>query len=168
MPFGVWIFFLRSGETTFRIFFFLPNSIHVREKGNCCLEKPEAKFANEIKILINYCNIYLKGFIFITYLTNRCFPWCKNTLIFFSFHTSTNCFCVIYCTVGYLPRELMQSLIIAPCPSVAHLVWNCVSLCCDTSFLSHWPALAIHACSALCPFPPVWLPVFCTCDIHEQ
>lgn len=111
MPFGVWIFFLRSGETTFRIFFFLPNSIHVREKGNCCLEKPEAKFANEIKILINYCNIYLKGFIFITYLTNRCFPWCKNTLIFFSFHTSTNCFCVIYCTVGYLPRELMQSLI---------------------------------------------------------
>ena len=92
-------------------FFFLPNSIHVRERGNCCLEKADAKFANEIKILINSCNMYLKSFIFITYLTNRCFPWCKNTLLFFSLHTSTNCFSVIYCTIGYLPIELMQSLI---------------------------------------------------------
>lgn len=35
----------------------------------------------------------------------------KNTLFFF-FYTSTNCFCVMYCTIGHLPREPMQNLIL--------------------------------------------------------
>lgn len=74
------------------------------------------------------------------------------------------------CPPSSLQTEMWdeQSLIIALCPSIAHLVWNYVSLCCDTSFFHtglYSPSTPIqHSdlfCLSYCQF-------FCTRDIHKQ